>query len=164
MAEQFFEQAAAESKLVLLDFGAEWCSTCKIVDSLLEKAWPAFHPRLLLVKLDIHQRPDLVELVPLEGGNNKGALDETARAVAEGVFGRPDRVEAAKYSVARPWPVNTDGVVAGVEIAMRPNGKGFVTTIHVGSDAPAIKPLDRTRVRVRRGAASDGAAREGLLP
>lgn len=110
------------------------------------------------------ERPDLVELVPLEGGGNKGALDETARAIAEGVFGRPDRVDAAKYSVARPWPVNTDGVVAGVEIAMRPNGKGFVTTIHVGSDAPAIKPLDRTRVRVRRGGPSDGAAREGLLP
>lgn len=110
------------------------------------------------------ERPDLVELVPLEGASNKGALDETARSVAEGVFGRPDRIEAAKYSIARPWPVNTDGVVAGVEIAMRPNGKGFVTTIHVGSDAAAIKPLDRTRVRVRRGAASDGAAREGLLP
>ena len=110
------------------------------------------------------ERPDLVELVPLEGEGNKGALDETAKAVAEGVFGRPDRVDAARYSVARPWPVNTDGVVAGVEIAMRPNGKGFVTTIHVGSDAPAIKPLDRTRVRVRRGGSSDGAAREGLLP
>ena len=110
------------------------------------------------------ERPDLVELVPLEGEGNKGALDETAKAVAEGVFGRPDRVDAARYSIARPWPVNTDGVVAGVEIAMRPNGKGFVTTIHVGSDAPAIKPLDRTRVRVRRGGPSDGAAREGLLP
>jgi hypothetical protein len=110
------------------------------------------------------ERPDLVELVPLEGESNRAGLDETARSVAEGIFGRPDRVDAAKYSVARPWPVNTDGVVAGVEIAMRPNGKGFVTTIHVGSDASALKPLDRTRPRVRRGATSDAAAREGLLP
>ena len=29
------------------------------------------------------ERPDLVELVPLEGGGNKGALDETAKTVAK---------------------------------------------------------------------------------
>jgi hypothetical protein len=111
------------------------------------------------------ERPDLVELVPLEGDSNHGALDLTARALAEAAFHRPDRVESAKYSIARPWPVNCDGVVAGVEIAMRPNGKGFVTTIFTGSDAPAFKPFDQTRERPRRRARpSDAAARNGTLP
>jgi hypothetical protein len=109
-------------------------------------------------------RPDLVELVPLESESNRGALDETAQAVAEGLFNRLEQIEAGKYSLARPWPVNCDGVVAGVEIAMRSQGKGFVTTILTGSAAPALEPLGRTRVRVRRGAPSDHAAREGLLP
>lgn len=110
------------------------------------------------------ERPDLVELVPLDGESNKAALDRTAQAVAEELFAKPDRIEAGKVSVARPWPVNTDGVVAGVEIAMRPNAKGFVTTIHLGSDAPPLAPLGETRVRPRRGAPSDAAAREGLTP
>ncbi|MCO5171164.1 MAG: hypothetical protein M9894_33080 [Planctomycetes bacterium] len=43
-------------------------------------------------------------------------------------------------------------------------GKGFVTTIHTGSEAPALAPLGRTRVRVPRRGPSDAAAREGLLP
>ncbi|MCW8138603.1 MAG: hypothetical protein KIT58_06840 [Planctomycetota bacterium] len=110
------------------------------------------------------ERPDLVELVPLEGESNRARLDETAQALAEAACSRPERVEQAKYSLARPWPVNVDGVVAGVEIAMRPNGKGFVTTIHTGSEAPALAPLGRTRVRVPRRGPSDAAAREGLLP
>lgn len=110
------------------------------------------------------ERPDLVELVPLEGASNRASLDSTAEAVAIDQFTKPDKVEARKLSVARPWPVNCDGVVAGVEIAMRPNGKGFVTTIYTGSEAPLLDPLGRTRVRGRRGKPSDAAAREGTLP
>ncbi|HBP20181.1 MAG TPA: hypothetical protein DEA08_20630, partial [Planctomycetes bacterium] len=109
-------------------------------------------------------RPDLVELVPLEGESNKGKLDETARTVALALFKKAEKVEAAKYSIARPWPVNCDGVVSGVEIAMRANGKGFITTIVTGSESEILQPLGRTRPRVRRGAPSDAAAREGLLP
>lgn len=110
------------------------------------------------------ERPDLVELVPLDGESNKAALDETAAAIARDQFRRPDKVEARKLTVGRPWPVNTDGVVAGVEIAMRPNGKGFVTTIYTGSEAPLPAAPLRTRVRVRRGQPSDAAARNGALP
>jgi len=109
-------------------------------------------------------RPDLVELVPLEGQSNRFRLDDTAQSVAEGVFKRAERVEAAKYSIARPWPVNCDGVVSGVEIVMRPNGKGFITTILTGSASEVLEGLGRTRVRVKRGKPSDAAAREGLLP
>jgi len=57
----FVVQAAAENMPVLLDFGVEWCSTCKAVDRLLESARPGLDNRLLWVKVDIHQRPDLVE-------------------------------------------------------------------------------------------------------
>jgi len=109
-------------------------------------------------------RPDLVELVALEGDSNRSKLDETARAVALAQFSEAERVEAAKYSIARPWPVNCDGLVSGVEIAMRPNGKGFITTILTGSASEVLHPLDRTRPRPRRGAPSDAAEREGLLP
>ncbi len=109
-------------------------------------------------------RPDLVELVPLEGESNRGKLDETALAFARGLFKKPEKVEAAKYSIARPWPGNCDGVVSGVEIALRPSGKGFVTTIVTGSESETLSPLGRTRVRVKRGGPSDAAAREGLLP
>ena len=109
-------------------------------------------------------RPDLVELVPLEGRSNRHKLDETGQTVARGLFKRAERVEAAKYSIARPWPVNTDGVVSGVQIVLRPGGKGYVTTIFTGGESPTLDPLGRTRVRVRRGGPSDAAAREGLLP
>lgn len=61
MAEPFLAQAAADNKLVLLDFGAPWCSTCKVIDGLLEKAWPKMDHRLLWVRVDIHERPELVE-------------------------------------------------------------------------------------------------------
>lgn len=109
-------------------------------------------------------RPDLVELVPLEGRGNSGTLDATAHGVAIGLFKRPERVESARHSIARPWPVNCDGVVSGVEIAMRSGGKGFITTVFTGSEAEVLHPLGRTRVRPRRGEHSDAAAREGLLP
>lgn len=110
------------------------------------------------------QRPDLVELVPLESPSNRGTLDATAQELAQGLVTRPDTVEGAKRSVARPWPVNCDGVVSGVEIAMRPGGKGFVTTVYTGSEARALYPLGRTRVRPRRPERSDAAEREGLTP
>ena len=61
MKEAFYEEAAKDGKLVLLDFGAEWCSTCRVVDNLLEKTIPRLESRLLWVKVDVHQRSDLAE-------------------------------------------------------------------------------------------------------
>lgn len=61
MKEAFYEEASRDGKLVLLDFGAEWCSTCKVVDKLLDKAMPGLERRLLWVKVDVHQRSDLAE-------------------------------------------------------------------------------------------------------
>jgi len=61
MKEAFYEVAAKNGKLVLLDFGAEWCSTCQVMDNLLEKTMPSLDHRLLWVKVDVHQRSDLAE-------------------------------------------------------------------------------------------------------
>jgi thioredoxin 1 len=61
MKEAFYDEAAKEEKLVLLDFGAKWCATCPAVDKLLEKAMPSLEHRLLWVKVDVHQRSDLAE-------------------------------------------------------------------------------------------------------
>lgn len=62
MSETFFEQARADGKAVLLDFGAQWCGTCKGVDRLLEHdVLPAHEERVLLAKVDVDERPDLAE-------------------------------------------------------------------------------------------------------
>ena len=61
MKELSYEEAVREGKLVLLDFGAEWCSTFQGVDNVLEKAVPKLEHRLLCVKVDVNQRPDLAE-------------------------------------------------------------------------------------------------------
>lgn len=61
MKEAFYEEAAKERKLILLDFGAEWCTTCRVVDSLLQKAMPDLERRLLWIKVDVHRRSDLAE-------------------------------------------------------------------------------------------------------
>jgi thioredoxin 1 len=62
MSDSFFEQAAAQGKRVLLDFGAQWCGTCKGVDRLLEHdVLPSQSDRVLLVKVDVDERPDLAE-------------------------------------------------------------------------------------------------------
>ena len=62
MSDDYFEQAAAEGKVVLLDFGAKWCGTCKGVDRLLEQdVLPRKGDRVLMVKVDIEERPELAE-------------------------------------------------------------------------------------------------------
>ncbi len=53
MKEKFYEEAARDGKVVLLDFGADWCSTCRVVDNLLEKTVPKLEHQLLWVKVDV---------------------------------------------------------------------------------------------------------------
>ena len=62
MGDDYLEQAAAEGKVILLDFGAKWCGTCKGMDRLLEQdVLPTRGDRVLLVKVDVDERPDLAE-------------------------------------------------------------------------------------------------------
>jgi len=109
------------------------------------------------------RRPDLVELIPMRAEGNSGRLEKTAYEIAVSHFSAPDKTETQRLVVARPWYVNPDGKVAGVQIKMRPGGKGFETTIYTGKSVAEIKP-GRTRVRpiAREGQPSDAAEREGL--
>lgn len=62
MEESFFEQARQEKKQVVLYFRADWCGTCPPVEAVLEREiMPRWGEHLLYVKVDVHQRPDLVE-------------------------------------------------------------------------------------------------------
>jgi len=62
MRDEFFEKAKHEKKRVLLDFGADWCSTCKPVESMLEnEIAPKWDHEIVLTKVKVEQRPDLAE-------------------------------------------------------------------------------------------------------
>lgn len=108
------------------------------------------------------------ELVPLPpAAGNRAQLDLAAEQFAADALLRPQAVEEHRLTVARPWPVNCDGVVAAVEIVSRSGAgggmSGFETTIHTGSSAPRID-AGGTRVRPRiapSGGTPDSASREG---
>ncbi|MCO5167621.1 MAG: hypothetical protein M9894_14835 [Planctomycetes bacterium] len=104
--------------------------------------------------------PDMVELVPLEGAGNRAALDEQAERMALTRFLAPEQVTTTRTTLARPWPVQCDGLVSNVEIRMRfKDGApcGFETTVTAGGQAP----FARIRPRPRTGT-GDGARREGM--
>lgn len=50
-----------EGRQVVLYFRADWCSTCPPVEAALAEIVPAHADRLTMMKVDVHQRPDLVE-------------------------------------------------------------------------------------------------------
>lgn len=112
------------------------------------------------------RHPELgAELVPLAGGSNADQLRLAAEQFARPLLLRADRIEEARLTVARPWAVNCDGVVAGVEIRSRQDMRGFETKIVTGSSAPAIEPMrTRERPRAQHQAVPDAAAREGARP
>lgn len=104
--------------------------------------------------------PEMVELVPLEGTGNRPALDEQAERMALTRFLAAEQVITTRTTLARPWPVNCDGLVSNVEIRMRfKDGApcGFETTVTAGGQAP----FARIRPRPRTGT-GDGAKREGM--
>lgn len=104
--------------------------------------------------------PDFVELVPIEGNGNRVDLDEQAERLALTRFLTAEQVQTTRTTVAHPWPVNCDGLVSSVEIAMRfKDGApcGYETIVTAGGLAPAAKI--RPRPRTGNGG---GAKREGL--
>lgn len=83
------------------------------------------------------QRPDLAELVPLEGTGNAGELNRQAAEVAAELFRRPTRVRAATATIAHAWPVQCDGLVQEVTIQMRQKDGipcGYETVLQVGGE------------------------------
>lgn len=104
--------------------------------------------------------PDFVELVPIEGNGNRMDLDEQAERLALTRFLAAEQVKTSRTTVARPWPVQCDGLVSSVEIVMRSKDGapcGFETIVTSGGKAEAAKI--RPRPRTGNGG---GARREGL--
>jgi len=108
------------------------------------------------------RRPDLVELVPLKGAGNRSALDRTAEGIAREQTAQPSVRQSGHFVLARPWPVECNGVVSGIEIRLRPGAKGFTTTVFLGSEARPLKGTGSTQVRTPPLGLSDSAKREGM--
>lgn len=109
------------------------------------------------------RRPHFVELIPIEGEGNGGQLARDSFAEAAAAMRRLTLVEDQRLVMARPWPVQCDGVVGGVRITMRAGGRGFETTILTGNRTEELEPFrTRERPRQRHRDPNDGAGREGL--
>jgi hypothetical protein len=119
-------------------------------------------PRQLATRVE---RPDLVELVALDGSSNATLLKEEALSLAKSIFRRQDYVRTTTYVFAHVKTINPDGVVDSVEIRTRDkNGPcGFETVVTTGSSA--FRNQGGTGTRQRRPSAERGQDdREGVRP
>lgn len=95
------------------------------------------------------------------GTSNKGDLDFQSEVIASSMFDKPDRVEGRTITLSGPWPVQTDGIIEGVEIRTvfeKQTPAGFTTILSIGSNPPESPRSTRTRVR----GAADPATVEAL--
>jgi hypothetical protein len=106
------------------------------------------------------QRPDLFELVPLEGRSNVDELDKEARTAAGAMLEGAERIESAAWTVARPFAVECDGVVSAVTVRSRPGGLGIETVIETGDEPILSEPL-RTSTRQQPRFKQGDPSREG---
>lgn len=53
----FKEQVLDSNKLVLVDFGAEWCPPCKALEPTIEQLSNEFAGRAVIGKIDVDQNP-----------------------------------------------------------------------------------------------------------
>lgn len=103
------------------------------------------------------KRPDLVELIPLNGAGNRNTLSGKVYPQVWGLMYRPAIVESASYVFARPLPINPDGLVASVEIRSRSAAQGgFETEVVTGLNPR--KRLDQTAHRLA------GPSIDGVTP
>ena len=128
------------------------------IDGLSEEQERALTERALVLR-----EPRLVELLPIVGAGNADQLTLLAAERAKDAMNRvPLVLREQRVTLGRPWPVNCDGVVSGVQIRLRPNCAGFETLVETGRRSEAVGAL-RTMVRQRTpGAQPDAARREGL--
>ncbi len=116
--------------------------------------------------------PNFVELVSLFGSGNAGELFLKAQEIARRQFAAPTRLKGWRLTIARPHPIQCDGLVASVEVRSRSDpqpGTGFEMTVITGDDnAPELffgKSLTRKRrggYRKRLDDKQDAREREGV--
>ena len=56
---QNFETLIADSKPVVVDFGATWCGPCQMVAPIIEELAHEYHGRVVIGKCDVDQDSDL---------------------------------------------------------------------------------------------------------
>jgi thioredoxin 1 len=49
------------SKLVIVEFGAEWCGSCRVMTSIINDISAAYREQIRVIKLDIERNRHLVE-------------------------------------------------------------------------------------------------------
>lgn len=95
---------------------------------------------------------------------NKSSLDRDAKEVADQIFTRLPVVRTSAHLLADAWPIQCDGIIAGIEITVARDEQGiqagFTTALSVGSNPPDTQS-NTTRPR-RSGSWDDAFAREAF--
>lgn len=98
------------------------------------------------------RRPDMVELIDVDGVSNRPALEQLSRQVAARRFAIREEISTRSHRFLGLWPVNPDGVVAKVTITTRKaNGAAvmFETNVVTGGRRTLDAIHQGTRQRVR---------------
>lgn len=56
---EFSAQVLESVQPVLVDFSAEWCSPCKMMEPIIEELAQEWNGRIKVVKVDVDHNPDL---------------------------------------------------------------------------------------------------------
>jgi len=76
---------------VLVDFHADWCRSCQLLDPVLDELAPRWHDRIRIVKLDVEANPHTADryhvkglptLVLFEGGEERARMVDVIRRQA----------------------------------------------------------------------------------
>lgn len=57
----FKEVLKSESRPILIDFWAEWCSPCRLLSPIFEKLAEKYSDRVVFAKVNVDECPDLAE-------------------------------------------------------------------------------------------------------
>lgn len=96
------------------------------------------------------RRPELVELIQLDGQTNREQLRQEALVAAREELLRVRQLSSSTVVYTRPWRVNPNGVVARVTIRLREQAAGFQTVVELGTETQPERRGASTFVPRRR--------------